>query len=386
MAVSAMVTATGTAFETLAAPTGTSAIEARAAFAAAAMFEGAGFGGAIAARIGAAILAAAIVVTPIVVARSTIVVAPAVAARAAVSAATAAAERALEAGTRIAAADASGVAREIFTWCAGSARCTGFAGKQDGFFFDNCANFGDGEFSGFAGGFGMLSGFVLGVRMGFFMSGFGIGFRLFGGTEAFDRFLLNLKLFLFVVLFGIVVVIVRMLRLVLFVVFFVIVLFEGFATSDGFRCGKRFLILGFDEFRGERGDLVIVEIDFAAHGRFRFFRLAGDGQHQRSFFRFGVVRLIRGRESLLFRSGAAISYAFFGEQPAGESPREAARSADGRAGLFGRGAGWRDVHRPVGQKIFSAWLWLVVNFRLYALHRSGRSWGLAAIFGERFAG
>ena len=43
MAVSAMMTAAGTAFETLTASAGTSTIEARTAFAAAAIFECTGF-------------------------------------------------------------------------------------------------------------------------------------------------------------------------------------------------------------------------------------------------------------------------------------------------------------------------------------------------------
>src|ERR1700722_5212753 len=109
MAVSAMVTTAGAAFETLAASTGTPAIKARTAFAAAAIFEGAGFGGTVATRIRGAIFAA----TAIVVTWSAIVVASTVATRSTVSAAASAAEGALEPGARITAADAGGVAREI---------------------------------------------------------------------------------------------------------------------------------------------------------------------------------------------------------------------------------------------------------------------------------
>lgn len=361
--MSAMMTATGAAFEALTASARTSAIEARAAFAAAAIFEGAGFGRTVAARIGAAIFATAIVVTPIVVAGSAIVVASTVATRAAVPAAAAATEGALEARARISAANAGGISREIFTRGAWCARCTRFAREENCFLFDNYANFGDGKVAGVAGSFGFLSRFVLGVRMRFFMSGIGIGFGLLGCAEIFDRLLLDLKLFFFVVFLGIFLVIVRMLRLVLFVVFFLVVLFERLAAGYGFRRGERFLILGFDEFRGQRSNLVFVEIDFTAHGGFGFFGLPGGGQHQRSFFCFRFVRLIRRSNGLFFRGGAAVGYAFFGEQPTRESTGKAARSANGRAGLFGRDASWRDVHRAVGQKIFDVWLRFVVNFR-----------------------
>lgn len=382
MAVSAMVTTAGAAFKTLPASAGTTAIKARTSFAAAAVFESAGFGGAVATRISAAIFAA----PAIVVTWSAIVVASTVATRSTVPAAASAAEGALEPGARITAADAGGVAREIFARCARSAWSARFTGEQDRFLFDDRANLGDRKVTGFAGSLGLLSGFVLGICMGFFMSGFGIGFRLLGGAEALNRLLLNLKLFFFVVFLGIFLVIMRMLRFVLFVVFFLVVLFEGFATGCGFSRGKGFLIFGFDEFRGQRGDLVVVQIDFTAHGRFRFFRLPGSRQHQWSFFRFRFVRLIRGGNGLFFRGRSAIAYAFFGEQPTRQSAGKAARTADGGAGLFGRDTCWRDVHRAVGQKIFGVRLRFVVNLRLNALRRSRRSPGLSAIFGERFTG
>jgi hypothetical protein len=200
MAVSAMVTAARAAIETLTASTGTSAVEARTSFAAAAIFKGAGFGGAIAARICIAI--AAIVVTPVVVAWAARIMPPAIAARATVSAAASTAEGALKPGARIAAAYASRVAGEIFTRCARGARCAGFSGKQDCFLLDSYANFGGGKIAGFAGSFRLLRRFVLGVRMGFFVRGIRIGFQLLRGAEAFDRLRLNLKFFFFVV-FGI---------------------------------------------------------------------------------------------------------------------------------------------------------------------------------------
>jgi hypothetical protein len=277
MAVSAMVTAAGTAIETLTASTGTSTVEARTSFAGAAMFEGAGFGGTIAARIRIAV-ATAIVVTSVVVAWAARIVPAAVATGATVPAAASAAEGALEPGTRIAAAYAGGVSREIFTRCARGARGTGFAGKQDRFLFDDYANFRDGKISGVARGFCLLSRFMLGVRMRFFMSGIRIGFELLRGTEAFGGLWLDLKLF-FVVFLGIFLVL--MLRFLLGGIFFLVFLFVVFLIvaielSTASECVSggmllNFLMLGFDEFGSERGYLILIEVKFAGDGRFRLF-------------------------------------------------------------------------------------------------------------------
>ena len=388
MAVSAMVTAARAAIETLTASR-TSAVEARTAFAGAAMFEGAGFGGTIAARIRIAV-ATAIVVTSVVVAWAARIVPAAVAARATVSAAASAAEGALEPGTRIAAAYASGIARKIFTRRAGGARCAGFAGKQDGFLFDDHANFGDGKITGFSGGFRLLSRFVLGVRMRFFMSGVRIGFQLLGGAEVFGRLLLNLKLF-FIVFFGIFLVLV--LGFLPGGIFFVVFLFfviEFGAASDCVSGGMllNFLMLGFDELGSERGDLVLIEVHFAADGRFGFLRFGRRGKNQRSDI-FGALVADIGasgscaaRERFLFGRWTYVGNAFFGEQPAGKSAREAARTTcttGGRSNRRIRRCRGGHVHGAIRQKVFDVG-WLIVREVLDG-SSSGRSLRLAAIFG-----
>lgn len=155
--MAAMLTTTGAAIETSA---GTAAIEARAAFAGAAIFDGAGFGGtAAAAGIGAAIFAAAIVVTAIIVTSITTRAAVAASVTTTITAGAAvtasAAEGTLETGTRIAAADAGGIAGEVFTRSACGTGRPGFAGEENGVFLDEGRGFDYGNVAGAgAGGVG----------------------------------------------------------------------------------------------------------------------------------------------------------------------------------------------------------------------------------------
>src|SRR5277367_312410 len=210
-AVSAMLTsASGAAFETLTA--GTPAIEARAAFAAAAIFERASLGrtaAAAAARIGAAIFTTAIFVTlrvaPAII-MPAVIVARTAAAIATISAGTAitaaSAERTLEARAGIAAADASGIAREIFAGSACGAGCASFAGEEDAFLFGDSGCFAGRKIRGLAaGGFGVQRGDFFGFGVGVIVRGVGLGFRAFGGGAGLHGVFGYLQLLFFLVVF-----------------------------------------------------------------------------------------------------------------------------------------------------------------------------------------
>jgi hypothetical protein len=320
----------------------------------------------------------------------------AIATRPSVSTTTAAAEGALESRARISAANAGGVAREIFAWGARRARRARLAGKQDRFFFDGRANFSDGKVSGFADNIGLLSGFVLGIGMRFFMSGIGIGFRLLGGTQAFDWLSLNLQLFFVVLGIFLVIVLRFLLGGIFFVVFlFVVIVIEFRAASDCVSGGMllNFFVLGFDELGSEGSHLILIEVNFAADGRFGLVGFTRRGKNQGSDFfgafvaYVGAGRGCAARERFFFGRWECVGNAFFGEQPAGKSAREAARTtdaADGRNGGRTRLRNGRHVRGAIWQKVFNV-RWLIVQDVL-DWRSNGRGLRLAAIFGERFTG
>jgi hypothetical protein len=198
-----------------------------------------------------------------------------------------AAERPLEARTRVA-ADARGIAREIFTGNARTAdsRRTGFAGQKNGIVLDD-----RGFRHGFTGrssnhfllgvlGFGalvfrvlvfsvfVLSMFVFAERrrmFGTLVRGVGCEFRAAGGTPGFDflgfffgetrnfhgRNSFRMTGFFFGLLFA---------------VFFL--KFSATDNSIGFSLG--FLVLGFDKSGSKRGDLIVAQFNVTPN-RFRRF-------------------------------------------------------------------------------------------------------------------
>lgn len=217
-------------------------------------------------------------------------------------------------------------------------------------------HFGYGKIARFTGnGAGLLSGFVLGVGVGFFVSGVRLGFRLLGGRVGLYRVWRNLEFF-FLIAFVVFFVFVRALSLVLLVsLVFFFVLFEFRATDYGVDMSVfgSFLVFGFDEFGRKGSNLVVVEIDIATDGRLGLGRMMRSGKHQRSDFLVGFVALVGNSSAtrFFFGSGAACGYALFGEEPARQSAREAARAAGwcagggcGSAGLCNR----RHVHGATG--------------------------------------
>src|SRR5277367_4257013 len=325
-AVSAMLTsASGAAFETLTA--GTSAIEARAAFAAAAIFERASLGrtaAAAAARIGAAIFTTAIfetlrvapaIIMPAIIVAGTATAIATIATGTAIAAASA--EGTLEARAGIAAADASGVAREIFARSARGARGASFAGEEDAFLFGDSGCFAGRKIRGLAaGGFGVQRGDFFGFGVGVIVRGVGLGFGAFGGGAGLHGVFGYLQFLLFVFLFVLVLI-------AGFLVFFVVLFVVKFrAAYDGISFGVflRFFVLGFDEFGGERRDLIFVQVDVATNGDFRFDGFRSGGKIRRSFF-FGAFHGLGGGTFFGGRRGVG---AFFSEQPARQATGEAA--------------------------------------------------------------
>src|SRR5271168_123424 len=197
-AVSAMVAATaGAAFESLTSA-GAAAIEARTPFSAATIFHRARFER-TAASVGAAIFSAAAIIVTSIVAWSARIAA--VTAWSAIAAT--ASEGALETRARIAAANARGVSREIFTRGAGGTRCARLAGKQNAFFFNEGGSLAVRKFAcAGRGRLGVQCGDFLGFGVGLIVCGVGFGFRALGSGTALHRFLRYLQLFSFVV-FGI---------------------------------------------------------------------------------------------------------------------------------------------------------------------------------------
>jgi hypothetical protein len=201
-----------------------------------------------------------------------------------------AAERPLEARTRVA-ADARGIAREIFAWSrrAANARSTSFARKQNRVFFDVGSTF----CRGFTGGcrnhflfemlrlnmlrldivlpgrfklvmlvLGVLLPAMSRVMLGVFLSDVRGEFRPVGGASGFHflGFFLgkfrNARDYCFFCFF-------RFFRL-FFRFFFV--KFGAADDSIGFRHSRGFFVFGLDEAGGERGDLIFVQLNVVSNG------------------------------------------------------------------------------------------------------------------------
>jgi hypothetical protein len=305
-----------------------------------------------------------------------------------------AALRPLESRARIA-ADTRGItANEFFARSVGVAGSASFAGKKNHIFLDD--GFRSLTLRGKGSvGFGFHAGYELiramaGVLLRFtvrFLVGFVPGF-LFGimfgvqiGFGSFDGFLMFAVGFVFGIfasalgflVLGVFAIFFFAEMLVCFVSFFFLFV-EGCSTSQGVGFGARlcFLMLGFDETSGKRGELLFIERGRAAVNGLRchwFFMMFfnGSGDRLGGFGRSGSSNFL-GRRGLR-RVGLGVS-----EDPVGQAAGETAaytgatlRQTNGRAasGLL-----------KIGLALFGL---------LFAHGFYGRRHGTAAIFGERFA-